>query len=70
MVTAKAVPLRKKAWANIAKFQSLRNVSDEEMSVLLGVEIKPKRKNGYLSVDELEIIANRLGVSPERLFED
>ena len=61
-------------WANIAKHQTLKGITDDDLSRLLGFgnpsTIKQRKNHSYIiSADEMEQICALLGIEPERLFE-
>lgn len=57
-------------WANIAKWQTIRNVSDKQIAGILGLSRLTERKQSQnLDLKELDAICIYLEIEPEKLFE-
>ena len=69
-IAKNAVPLGKVVWANIRKWMIVRDVTDEEISALLGItRLYERIKTSSISVAEMDSIAKYLAVEPEKLLE-
>lgn len=57
-------------WANIVKWQTIRQVSDEELGLLLGVKnLYDRRRTHYITGEEMEKVCSLLTIEPEKLLE-
>lgn len=57
-------------WANIAKWQTIRNVSDKQIAGILGLSRLTERKQSQnLDLKELDAICIYLEIEPAKLFE-
>lgn len=69
MTTKKRPQLFKVVWANIIGWMIIRDVEEEEICALLGVKsLYQRKKNQFLTIEELEKVAAYLMVEPEKLF--
>lgn len=67
--TKKRPPLAKVVWANIISWMIIHDVEEEEICALLGVKsLYQRKKNQFLTIEELEKVAAYLMVEPEKLF--
>lgn len=66
----KTVPLTVIVWANIVKWATIRGVEDREIAACLGVkELAARKRNHYITVDEMARLCGLLAVEPEKLLE-
>lgn len=57
-------------WANIAKWQTIRNISDKQLAGILGLSRLTERKQSQnLDLKELDAICIYLEIEPQKLFE-
>lgn len=67
--TKKRTQLAKVVWTNIIGWMIIRDVEEEEICALLGVKsLYQRKKNQFLTIEELEKVAAYLMVEPEKLF--
>lgn len=70
MNKAKKPPLELIVWANLMKWQKIKEISDKELSSLLGVDsLKNRKKSYYLTTSDIDVICNYFDIEPEKLFE-
>lgn len=63
-------PLALIVWANIVKWATVRGISDDEISAVLGVtRLYERKKSKHITVSEMENICRLLAVEPEKLLE-
>ena len=66
----KTPPIERIVWANIAKWQMIRDVSDDDLArVLCITRLSDRKKSFSLSVQEMGIICGLLAIEPEKLLE-
>lgn len=66
----KRTPVPAIVWANIAKWQALREVSYKQLAGILGLSRLTERKQSQnLDLKELDTICIYLEIEPEKLFE-
>ena len=57
-------------WANIVKWQTIRGISDAELSLLLGVKsLADRKRTHFITGDNIEDICRVLQIEPEKLLE-
>lgn len=69
-MTKKTPPIERIIWANIAKWQMIRDVSDDDLARVLGIaRLNDRRQKLMLSIQEMGIVCGILAIEPEKLLE-
>lgn len=57
-------------WANIIKWQMVRGVQDSEIAALLNVKnLTDRKRNKFITAEEMDTICSYLAIEPEKLLE-
>lgn len=63
-------PLPMVVFANLRKWQTLRDVSDEKVAAVLGVkDLNARMRKLFLTIEEMERLCALLQIEPEKLLE-
>lgn len=69
-MTKKTPPIERIIWANIAKWQMIRDVSDDDLARVLGIaRLNDRKQKLTLSIQEMGIVCGLLAIEPEKLLE-